>query len=107
MLYTISKPLRFAGAWEKPELLTTITPDSLETTAGCSILLKKVAPGIFEGSTIGEGCLNNHMGANYTTSLLTVNSQKMVLWDKGFNSKGKLVWGAETKGYVFLKDGVE
>lgn len=107
ILYTISNPLRFAGAWEKPELLTAITRDSLETESGCSILIKQVAPGIFEGSTMGKSCLNKHMGATYATSQLTVNSRKMVLWDKGYNRKGKQVWGAETKGYVFLKDGAE
>ena len=107
MVYTINEPLRFAGAWAKPELLQGINTDSLETRTGCSIMLKKVAPGIYEGSTNGKDCPSNLRGASYATSQVTINSQKMVSWDRGFDKNGKQVWGAEKGGYVFLKDGSE
>ena len=42
-VFTINDPLRFSGAWQKPELINNINPDSLELRTGCSILIRKTA----------------------------------------------------------------
>jgi len=102
-VFTINDPLRFTGAWQKPELLNNITPDSLELRTGCSILISKTAAGVYKGSTNGNSCPSNLRGAAYATSEVTINSKQMISWDRGFDTSGKQVWGAEKGGYHFDK----
>lgn len=102
-VFTINDPLRFSGAWQQPQLLNNINPDSLELRTGCSILIRQTSPGIYQGSTGGNSCVSNLRGASYATSEVIINSKQMISWDRGFDASGKQVWGAEKGGYYFDK----
>ncbi|MCC7430106.1 chromophore lyase CpcT/CpeT [bacterium] len=95
-------PLRFAGEWKKTEPLAKLSPDSLETRSGCSIILTKKGE-TFVGSTQGKNCESNLKGAAYATSEVTLFKDKIISWDRGFDKKNEQVWGAEKGGYIFKK----
>lgn len=95
---------RFAGAWRRPELLATVTPESLVPREGCSIHLKRDASGAFVGSTEGDLCPSERQGAKYATSKVTITESMLTSWDQGFDASGKQVWGAVTGPYRFVKD---
>ena len=102
-VYTFDEPLRFAGAWKETLPLAELSPESLDLRKGCSIILHRVGADAFEGSTQGHGCESMLRGAKYATSEVRITASEMYSWDRGFDSTGTQVWGAEEGGYVFKK----
>ena len=104
-VYTLpGDALRFAGAWTDGAKLAGLSPDQLTPRAGCSLTLRPVnAGGSFVGSTEGTGCASDLRGAAYATSEATVTADRLISWDRGFDSAGRQVWGAVKGGYVFDK----
>jgi CpeT protein len=51
-----------------------------------------------------NNCPSNLRGATYATSEVVVQHDKMISWDRGFDSRDKQVWGAEKGGYIFMKE---
>lgn len=96
-------PLVFAGAWKTPELVAGLTPQDLTQKQGCSIILQ-FGDGAFRGSTLGTDCLSTLRGAAYATSEVTIESDRLISWDRGFDGDGWQVWGAEKGGYIFMKE---
>jgi CpeT/CpcT family (DUF1001) len=103
-VYTITKPLRFAGEWKKKDGLSQLSIDSLETRKGCSVFLVKKDKNTFEGSTHEKDCESDLRGAKYASSKVTVMKDRLLSWDQGFDGEGKQVWGATKGGYIFLKE---
>lgn len=102
-VFTINDPLRFAGEWRKENPLTQLNPDSLTLREGCSVILTLMNDTTYEGSTEGNNCLSDLRGAKYATSEVTINKDKIISWDRGFDEDGKQVWGAVKGGYVFKR----
>lgn len=104
-VYTLpGDALRFAGAWRDGAKLAGLTPEQLTLRAGCSLTLRPVNAGAsFVGATEGTGCASDLRGAAYATSEATVTADRLVSWDRGFDSAGRQVWGAVKGGYVFDK----
>jgi hypothetical protein len=100
-VFTMASPLRFAGAWARPELLGSLTPDSLTVRDGCAVILKQDETGGFSGSTEGHGCGSDLRGATYATSEVAVTRERLTSWDRGFAADGVQVWGATKGPYVF------
>jgi CpeT protein len=96
-------PLVFAGAWREPELVAGVTPRDLSEKKGCSIILQ-FQEGAFRGSTIGTECLSTLRGAAYATSEVTIESDRLISWDRGFDAEGWQVWGTDKGGYIFVKE---
>jgi len=94
-------PLDFVGGWRDVELLRAITVDDLVLRQGCSIDLRRTGPETFAGSTKGKGCVSSLRGAAYATSEVLITPERVISWDRGFDSQGQQVWGAENAGYVF------
>lgn len=103
VVYAFNDPQRFAGDWELDEPLSTINPDSLTVREGCAVILKWNEEGYYEGSTVDKECVSTMRGASYATSEVKISEDKIVSWDRGFNSDDERVWGAEKGGYVFMK----
>jgi len=101
-VYTMEEPLRFTGEWKKEIPLQSLTPDSLSLREGCAIVLKPMGE-MFIGSTVGRGCGSTLHGAAYAASEVEISAERMISWDRGFDTDGNQVWGAETGGYVFMK----
>jgi len=102
-IYTLRRPMRFAGAHEDPERFATMSPDSLTHRAGCDVLLRRGDEGTLVGGTRGQGCTSTIEGATYATSEITLSAGRLVSWDCGFDDSGAQVWGAEKGGYVFVR----
>ncbi|NLI14695.1 MAG: hypothetical protein GX409_00255 [candidate division Zixibacteria bacterium] len=102
-VFAFSDPAPYIGEWQKPEPLAGLTPDSLISKTGCSIILYKHGEFAFSGSTVGKECASDLRGADYTTSEVTISKNQIISWDRGFDMDGNQVWGARKGGYVFKK----
>ena len=102
-VYTIDDPLRFAGAWNEPEPLSELSPDSLNPREGCEIILFARSDSTFTGGTLGDFCESERSGATWMTSIMRVNSDMIYIWERGFDEKGSQVWGAVKGGYEFRR----
>jgi CpeT protein len=94
----------FAGKWQEPQAFSSVTPDALRPRTGCHIILNWQSTGVFSGSTEDRKCPSELRGASYATSEVTIDSEKLVSWDRGFDANGKQVWGAVKGGYIFRRD---
>jgi hypothetical protein len=104
-VFSFDDPLKYAGDWEKSNPLSELTPENLTAKSGCEIILKRNGDR-FVGNTLGKECASDLRGAAYASSEVEITKARLVSWDRGFDTKGKQVWGAEKGGYVFdkLKD---
>lgn len=102
-VYTLPDPDRFSGAWRDPAVFAVLAPDSLEVRDGCAVLLRRTGDDSFAGGTLGSGCGSDLRGAVYATSEVTLQPDRMVSWDRGFDGQGRQVWGATGGGYVFQR----
>ncbi|MBS2017610.1 MAG: chromophore lyase CpcT/CpeT [Deltaproteobacteria bacterium] len=49
----------------------------------------------------GQRCESSLNGASYATTSVEVERGRLVSWDRGFDDRGKQVWGATKGGYEF------
>lgn len=101
-IFTLRSGEKHVGAYKDHGMLAALSPDSVDLMDGCMITLHRKGS-VYMGGTSGRACPNSRSGAAYATSEVTVRSDRMVSWDRGFDAEGKQVWGAEKGGYVFLK----
>lgn len=92
---------KFVGA--DPDAFKTLAPDKLTLKEGCAVILRRVDRNAWSGGTIGEGCPSSLNGATHTTSIVSVDLLGLRSWDRGFDSGGKQVWGAEKGPYEFAR----
>ncbi len=104
-VYTLPEPaLGYAGVWNNPAKLGTLTPEQLTLKDGCSITLTWHQCGaIFTGATTGTGCESSLQGAAYASSEASISPFGIIAWDRGYDSAGNQVWGPTQGGYVFVK----
>jgi CpeT protein len=102
-IFAIQDQAHFVRAYENLDLLNNLAPERIVLRPGCSLILRRLNPESFAGSTLGEGCPSELRGAMYTTSQIVINEQQMISWDRGYDRGGKQVWGATMGGYVFTK----
>jgi hypothetical protein len=103
-VFVIPQAASYAGAWKSGSPLSELSPSDLEERVGCAITLawddqRKV----FVGSTSGTGCPSDLAGAAYATSSVTIEPDRMLTWDRGYDTTGQQVWGATEGGYEFLR----
>ncbi|MFN3939861.1 MAG: chromophore lyase CpcT/CpeT [Chitinophagales bacterium] len=103
VVYEMNEPLQYAGAWNDRSKLDKLSPDNLILREGCSIILHWNDAGFFEGKTADNTCPSNLRGAAYATSEVKIYGDTLISWDRGFDTNGKQVWGAEKGGYIFNK----
>ena len=101
-IHTIKGGEALFGIYNDPVALEAINPDSLGLLDGCTITLQRRGS-VYVGSTRGRDCSNAWGKAAYATSEVSVFTDRMVSWDRGYDAKGVQVWGAEKGGYVFIK----
>jgi len=103
IVYSFNDPLRFARDYKKENPLKQLSPDSLKLRNGCAVYLRRISEDTYKGSTKDKECESVHRGATYATSEVTVKTDRIFSWDRGFDADDDQVWGAEKGGYVFLK----
>ncbi|WP_250432921.1 chromophore lyase CpcT/CpeT [Hanstruepera flava] len=100
-VYTIPNDSLWIGKWKTPEAFNTLSLNDIEKKSGCEVILKRIKPKSFKGSTGHKTCSSSLYGASYATSEVEVLKDKIISWDRGFDSNGKHIWGAEKGGYIF------
>jgi hypothetical protein len=104
VVYTLpGEPLTYAGAWRDPRAFAALSPADLVLREGCSMVLDYIGNSTFVGSTTGTGCGSSLAGAAYATSEVTITSERLESWDRGFDADGEQVWGATNGPYIFDK----
>lgn len=101
-ILTIKGGERLFGAYSDLMKLARLSPDSLDRLDGCAITLHRRGSS-YAGGTKGRDCTNSWGKADFATSEVSIRSDGMVSWDRGFNTAGEQVWGAENGGYIFIK----
>ena len=101
--YSFDNPLRFRGEWKEDVPMAQLTPDSLRTIEGCSIMLKRSGNKAFTGGTVGKDCADSFLGASYAICEVIITDTEMISWDRGYNPNDVQVWGSTTGGYIFKK----
>lgn len=102
-VFTLDNPIKATGAWRQAAPLADLAPERLTFREGCTVYLRAMPDGSYIGGTHGDGCASDLRGASHATSEVTLTSDRIVSWDRGFNAAGKQVWGAATGGYVFKR----
>lgn len=102
-VFTIADPAKVVGAWRDSTPLADMSPTDLTCKEGCSMILRRQEDGAFVGGTEGNGCSSDLRGASFATSEARILPDRMITWDRGFDSAGKQVWGATKGGYIFIK----
>lgn len=102
-VFALPDPLRFAGAFRDEAPLSSLTPDSLTVRTGCAVYLKRTAPSTFEGGTFEDQCESRLRGASYATSDVFIAADKIMSWDRGYDTEHEQVWGALNGPYIFLR----
>jgi hypothetical protein len=95
--YVLKEPARFVGLGRRRGLLEPRQEDL--GAPGCHNVVERVGQGHFVSRT--EGCPNRYKGAAMMKSIAISTPERLVNWDRGFDSTGKLVWGPEAGGYMF------
>ena len=68
----------------------------------CIVTMKKQGE-LYVGGTSKQGCLSTHSGASTFSSEVTIGTDYISSWDRGWDSNGNQVWGAVKGPYVFKK----
>jgi hypothetical protein len=58
---------------------------------------------IYRGDTPAQGCPAKIRGAVTITNTIVLHKRGMDTWDRGYDSEGKQLWGAENKPYRFIR----
>lgn len=100
-IYTIPNDSLWIGKWKTPEAFDSVSPSDIVLRNGCEVLLKQQEDGTFMGRTGEKTCESSLRGASYATSEVAIDKGLIVSWDRGFDTEGNHIWGAEKGGYVF------
>ena len=101
-VYTIPGEEKFVGAWKSPDQFKGMTAFDLKYQNGCTAFLDydgfQYAGGTNEGT-----CKGNLDGTSYSTTQFMLLPDELRIWEKGFDSDEKQVWGPNTAHYSFKK----
>jgi hypothetical protein len=100
-IYKIPNDSLWVGEWKNENAFSTLSSDSLMLLDGCEVVLKKVGEKHYKGATGEKTCESVFNGASYAMSEVEITQGKVYSWDRGFDSEGNHIWGAEKGGYIF------
>lgn len=95
-VHDLPDPPAAAGAWREQAPLARLAPEALVPRPGCGLVLRRVGPDAFAGSTLGAQCAGALPGLAYITRELTVTAQGLRTWERGYDAAGQQVWGPST-----------
>jgi hypothetical protein len=102
-VFELPDPSNYIGAAEKPKRFKALSPEDLEEMEGCAInMIYDERKQKFLGNIV-DMCHNDWNGAYVASSEVEITKNKLISWDRGWDSNGKQVWGAEKGGYEFIK----
>lgn len=114
-VFELRKPTAAIGACDRGAAPSFDAKDAIEL-AGCAVEMHWVGDhfegrtpdmtwdgAAFRASSTPDACKNDHQGASYATSEVSLFADRLVSWDRGYDAKGAQVWGAIKGGYVFVR----
>ncbi|NRD24829.1 hypothetical protein HNV10_16365 [Winogradskyella litoriviva] len=102
-IYKLDADSLWIGKWKNPKLFDSISLKDIALKEGCEVILHRIAPNQFIGKTGDKTCISTMRGASFARSEVEILEDKIISWDRGFDSNGNYVWGAEKAGYIFNK----
>ena len=102
-IYTITNDSLWIGKWKSSKDFDSLKLEDITEREGCEVLLKRLDKNHFKGETGINTCKSSLRGASYATSEVEIKGNKIISWDRGFNSENTQVWGATEAGYIFEK----
>lgn len=99
-IYLTPNPKVLIGQWENDSIWSSLHPDSLTLKDGCAVKLRYNGTE-FVGATDSAACPSDMRGASFAMSEVIIDDDGLTSWDRGFDSTGVQVWGAEKGGYRF------
>jgi CpeT protein len=96
------KPQDAVGLWKQTERAQEFSPSDLRLLRGCEMYFQRNATSFF-GGTHGTACAGGVAGASYKTVSMSIAAPSMAIWERGFASDNKQVFGSVKGPYYFLK----
>ncbi|WP_290436471.1 chromophore lyase CpcT/CpeT [Aeromonas caviae] len=103
---TMPRATDFAGAWRRPELLDSLTPQQLSLREGCEIWLTRQPGGEYKGQTRVGHCATDFGGATTLVQYLWIGPDSVRLLDRAYDNGAHQRWGSPGEGYVYLRKGM-
>lgn len=100
-VYMIPQAQDYIGRCGQEKPLGELRPKDLSLREGCEVYLVKKGQGYYEGTTRNNTCPSNLRGAAFVRSWVSVSRDTFLSWDRGLDSAGVQVWGADERPYVF------
>ena len=102
-IYTIENDSLWVGKWKTPEAFDLLPMENVSKKEGCEVRLKRIKPNYYKGETGKKTCESTLYGAAYAMSEVEILEDKIISWDRGFDTNDEHIWGAEKGGYIFNK----
>ncbi|MFM6188814.1 MAG: chromophore lyase CpcT/CpeT [Planktothrix sp.] len=99
--FKLINPKNWIGLCQKPLSERVISSQEIQN-ANCRVFLKPMGTE-YIGETQPGGCPTNFRGAVKITNTIKLDQQSMETQDRGFDAKGKQVWGAENRSYQYQR----
>ena len=103
IIYELPEPDLCIGQWKKPSFFNRYSPADLLIKENCNVYLTQIDEKLFRGATKGATCKSTFWDSAYATSEVEITEHYVKSWDRGYDTEGKKVWGAENGGYKFDK----
>ncbi|TSE11125.1 MULTISPECIES: chromophore lyase CpcT/CpeT [Aquimarina] len=91
--YRILNEKDYKLGWKDIEVFDKLTLDSLQIRKGCQVYFKKKTSTIYSGKTNKGTCSSSIDHVDYISSSFVVSKDKISIWTRGYDEKGKQVWG--------------
>ena len=102
---TMPRATDFAGAWRRPELLDSLTPQQLSLREGCEIWRAREPGGEYRGNSRVGHCATDFGGATTLVQYLWIGPDSVRLLDRAYDNGARQRWGSPGEGYVYLRKG--
>ena len=99
-VYELKNKNDFIGVHSNVNLFNSIDINDLIEREGCTVTMV-LNETYFTGSTEDKECKSVLFGASYATSEVKIFQDKILSWDRGYNSDDNQVWGAVDGPYIF------
>ena len=99
-VYELKNKKDFIGGHNNINLFNTIDFNDLIEREGCTVTMY-ISDTNFIGSTKDKECKSTLFGSSYATSEVEIFQDKILSWDRGYDSDDNQVWGSVNGPYIF------
>jgi len=93
----------YINGWEEPLIFDKLSIDSLKIKEGCDIYYRQKSPSIYIGKTKEGACKSTFKNISYFSSNVVVSPDLISIWDRGYDTENKQVFGKINKPYKYKR----